>query len=182
MRVIADQYPFGWQARTGDQKRQNRQRRHPVADDKMSEANKRLVSRAVEEVWSKGNFSILDEFVLEDVVVHSADPADDIHGPEGITQFYSGLREAFPDIHFTIEDQIADGDQVVTRWTASATHRGAFQGLPPTGKAVRMAGIDIDRFVGGRVAECWSMVGELSILQQLGALPGSEPESHQKAA
>jgi steroid delta-isomerase-like uncharacterized protein len=133
-----------------------------------------LVSRAVEEVWNGGKFSRLGEFVADDVVVHGASPADDLYGPEGITRFYSGLREAFPDIHFTIEDQIAEGDRVVTRWTASATHRGAFQGIPPTGKTISIAGIDVDRFVGGRVAECWSIAGELSVLQQLGVLPSPE--------
>lgn len=148
----------------------------------MSEANKRLVRRAVDEVWNKGNFALLDEFVAEDVVVHGADPADDLHGPDEITRFYTGLREAFPDIRFTIEDQIAEGDRVVTRWTASATHRGAFQGIPPTGKSVGITGTDVDRLVGGRVVECWSIVGELSVLQQLGALPASETVPHQEAA
>lgn len=97
----------------------------------MSDQNTMLVRRGVEEVWNRGKYAILDELVASDIVVHSSTPGDEIHGREGIKQFYTTLRAAFPDIHFTIEDQIAEGDTVVTRWTARATHNGEFQGVPP---------------------------------------------------
>jgi steroid delta-isomerase-like uncharacterized protein len=100
----------------------------------MSQQNKALVRRAVEEVWNRGNFAIVGELVASDLLIHSSTPGDDIQGPEGVKQFYTTLRAAFPDIHFTIEDQIAEGDRVVTRWTARATHKGEYQGVPPTGK------------------------------------------------
>jgi steroid delta-isomerase-like uncharacterized protein len=134
----------------------------------MSEQNKALVRRAVEQIWNQGNYAILDEFVTGDFVVRGSAPAEDIHGPDGVTQFYSALRAAFPDLHFTIEDQVAEGDRVVTRWTASATHTGVFQGIPPTGKQVSLTGIDIDRIVNGKVVECWPKVDELGLLRQLG--------------
>lgn len=141
----------------------------------MSEQNKMLARRAVEEVWNRGDFAVVDELVASDIVVHASTPAGEIHGAEGIKQFYAALRKAFPDIHFTIEDQIAEGDRVVTRWTARATHTGEFQGIPPTGKQGRLTGIDIDRFANGKVVECWPNADELGLLQQLGVLPAPQP-------
>jgi steroid delta-isomerase-like uncharacterized protein len=136
----------------------------------LAQQNSRLVQRAVEEVWNGGNYDVLDEFVASDIVIHGTTPEADIHGHAGIRQFYGMLRAAFPDLHFTINDQLADGDRVATCWTASATHRGDFQGIPATGKSVRMSGIDIDLIVGGKVVECWPVVDELGLLQQLGVL------------
>ena len=140
----------------------------------MSETNKALVRRAIKDVWNGGDFAAVDALVTRDVLIHGSLAGNDIHGPEGIRQFYGALRGAFPDIHFTIDDQVAEGDLVVTRWTARATHKGAFQGIPPTGKQINLAGIDIDRIVNGKVVECWPVADELGLLQQLGALPASE--------
>lgn len=137
----------------------------------MSEQNTALVRRAVEEVWNRGDFAVVDELVTSDIVVRAPMPGHEIHGPAGIKEFYAALRAGFPDIHFTIEDQFAAGDRVVTRWTTRATHTGAFQGMPPTGKQVRMAGIDIDRIADGKVVECWPVMDELGLLQQLGVVP-----------
>jgi len=140
----------------------------------MSEQNKILVRRGVEEVWNRGNFAVVDELTASDVVVHSSPPSDELYGPEGIKQFYATLRAAFPDIHFTIEDQISEGDRVVTRWTARATHIHEYHGVPPTGKKYMMTGVDIDRIVNGKVVECWPIADELSLLQQLGVVPMPE--------
>jgi steroid delta-isomerase-like uncharacterized protein len=137
----------------------------------MSQQNTMLVRRAVEEVWNRGNFAIVEELVASDLVIHSSTPGDEIHGPAGVKQFYATLRAAFPDIRFTIEDQITEGDRVVTRWTAHATHTAEYQGIPPTGKQFRLAGIDIDRIVGGKVVECWPIADELGMMQQLGVIP-----------
>ncbi len=137
----------------------------------MSERNKALVLRAIEQVWNRGDYDNLGELVASDIVIHSATPGGDIHGPEGIRQFYGALRAAFPDLRFTVEDQVAAGDRVVTRWTASGAHTGMFQGIPPTGKQVCLAGIDIDRFVNDKVVECWPIADELGLLQQLGVVP-----------
>lgn len=137
----------------------------------MSEQNTALVRRAVEEVWNRGDFAVVDQLVAGDIVIRSAMPGHEIHGPEGIKAFYGALRAGFPDIHFTIEDQFAVGDRVVTRWAARATHTGVFQGMPPTGRPVRLAGIDIDRVADGKVVECWPIMDELGLLQQLGVIP-----------
>jgi steroid delta-isomerase-like uncharacterized protein len=137
----------------------------------MSDQNMALVRRAVEEVWNRGNFAGVDEFVAGDIVIHLPAAGDEIHGPEGIRQYFTTLRAAFPDIHFAIEDQIAAGDRVVTRWTARATHTSEFQGVPASGKQVRMTGIDIDRVADGKVVECWTNLDELGLMRQLGVLP-----------
>ena len=103
----------------------------------MSDQNKILVHRSVEKIWNRGHFAIVDEFVASDIIIHSPTPGSEIHGPARVKQFYATLRAAFPDIHFTIEDQVAEGDRVVTRWSARTTHRGEFQGIPPAGKQIR---------------------------------------------
>jgi steroid delta-isomerase-like uncharacterized protein len=136
----------------------------------MSEQNIALVRRAVEEVWNRGNFAVVDDLAASDIVIHGAANGGDLHGPEGIKQFYGALHAAFPDIRFTIEDQIAAGDRVVTRWTARATHTGDYQGIPATGKQFTLRGIDIDRFAGGKVVECWPVADELGLLRQLGVV------------
>jgi steroid delta-isomerase-like uncharacterized protein len=137
----------------------------------MSEQNNALVKRAVEEVWNQGNYAVLNELVSSNIVIHSPTPGGEIHGVEGIKHFYGALRDAFPDIHFTIDDQIAQGDRVVTRWTAQATHSGEYQGIPATGKQISIMGIDIDRIANGRVVECWPVMDELGLLQQLDVIP-----------
>ncbi len=86
-------------------------------------------------------------------------------------QFVGSLRAAFPDLEITVDDQMSDGDKVVTRWTARGTHTGPFQGIPPTGRRGTMTGIDIDRVVGGKTIECWSSGDYLGLMQQLGVVP-----------
>jgi steroid delta-isomerase-like uncharacterized protein len=135
----------------------------------MSEQNRMLVRRAVEEVYNQGNLAVVDELVAGDLVIHL--PSEEVHGPAGAKQHVAALRAAFPDLRITIEDQISEGDKVVTRWTARGTHIGPFQGVPPTGKQGSMTGIDIDRIADGRVVECWVNSDDLGLLQQLGVVP-----------
>ncbi len=115
-----------------------------------TEQNRNLVRRAVEEIWNQGNYDNMEEFISPDFVVHSDTPEEEIHGLENAMQFYIQLRKAFPDIYFTIDDQIAEGDRVVTHWTATGTHKGEFNGIPPTGKQFSVSTIDIDRIVNGK--------------------------------
>jgi steroid delta-isomerase-like uncharacterized protein len=136
-----------------------------------TEQNKNLMRRAVEEVWNKGNFDILGELITDDFISHSDKPEEELRGHEEVKQFYTKLREAFPDIHFTIKDQITEGDKVVTQWRATATHKGEFKGIPPTGKRVNFSAMEIARFINGKAVECWTNVDELSLMQQLGVIP-----------
>jgi steroid delta-isomerase-like uncharacterized protein len=139
--------------------------------------NKVLVRRGVEKVWNGGDPEVADEIVASDFIVHAKQPENEIRGRDGIKAHFKVLRSAFPDLHFTIEDHIAEGDRVVTRWSAVGTHRGYFQGIPPTGKQVELTGIDIDRIVGDKIVECWMSQDELGLLQQLGAIAGPEAAS-----
>lgn len=138
----------------------------------MSERNKALVRRAFDRVYNGGDYAVVDELVSGDIAVHLGSMGD-LHGPEALKQFHGSFRSAFPDIRFEIEDQIAEGECIVTRWSATATHTGSFQGIPPTGKRIHITGVDIDRVVGDRVVECWTMGDNLGLLQQLGALPAA---------
>lgn len=135
----------------------------------MSEQNKAFVRRLIEEVIGRGNFDLVDELVAADYVGHT--PFPEINSREGHKQFFIALRRAFPDLEVTVNDQLAEGDKVVTRWTARGTHKGEFMGIPPTGKSAVMTGIDIDRIANGKLAECWTNSDDMGLMQQLGVIP-----------
>ena len=139
----------------------------------MYEANKAMVRRLIDCVWDQGDFAIIDDLIAVDYLGHASTPADETRGREGYRRFWSALRAAFPDLRSTVEDQIAAGDRVVTRWTCCATHTGECRGIPPTGRQGRMTGITIDRIADGKVVECWTIADELGLLQQLGIIPTS---------
>jgi steroid delta-isomerase-like uncharacterized protein len=138
----------------------------------MSEENKTTARRAFEEGWNEGRLEVADEISTPDAVNHDAqDPFPELRGPESPKRLISMYREAFPDTHMTVEQQIAEGDFVVTRWRATGTHRGELMGLAPTGKQVEVTGITIDRFEGGKIAESWTNWDTLGLMQQIGAAP-----------
>jgi steroid delta-isomerase-like uncharacterized protein len=140
--------------------------------DTMSEQNKTLVRRTFEEMWNRGNFSIINEHLAHDFINHT--PFGEMHGLEGAKQFGSMLRTAFPDLHATVEDQIAEGDRVATRWTARGTHRGEFQGIPATGKQMEITVMTISRVANGKLVEQWGNPDLLGLMQQLGVVPMPE--------
>jgi steroid delta-isomerase-like uncharacterized protein len=147
---------------------------YKIIDMENTAKNKEHVRRAVEEIWNGARYEKIEEFVSHDVIVHTSSPGSSIQGSDGAQQFFSELRNAFPDIRFTITDQVAEGNKVVTCWTAEGTHKGNFKGIKPTGKRFRITAIDIDRFQNGVVAECWSNMDELGLLQQLGVIPNEK--------
>lgn len=140
----------------------------------MSQENKRVQRRLIEEVWNQGNYDVVDEFIANDYIGHASSPSDETRGPGDYRQYYALLRRAFPNLTFTIEDQIAEGDRVVTRWTARGRHEGEFRGIPPTGRQGTITGITIDRFANGKVVECWTNADDLGLMRLLGALPAPE--------
>jgi steroid delta-isomerase-like uncharacterized protein len=93
---------------------------------------------------------------------------------EGFRQILAKFREALPDVHLTIEDEFADGDTVIQRISATGTHKGEFQGIPPTGKKVKVNGIHIWRFANGKAIENWVQLDALGLMQQLGAIPAPQ--------
>ena len=135
----------------------------------MSERNKALARRAIEEVWSQGTYALIEDLYADNYVGHQ--PPDEHHGRESVKHYFTMLREAFPDIHFTIEDQIAEGDRVVTRWSSSATHTGEFMGIAATERSGMVTGITINRCAGGEIVEGWTNLDALGLMQQLGVFP-----------
>ncbi len=133
-----------------------------------TEENKAIDRRFTEEVWNRGNLAVVDELMSADYNGH--DPMMPA-GSEGFKQYVLMYRSAFPDVHLTIEDQIAEGDTVVSRWTARGTHKGELMGIPPTGKQVTVTGMNIERVANGKLVEGWSNYDTLGMLQQLGVVP-----------
>jgi len=131
-----------------------------------------VVRRFTEEVWNKGNLDKIGEFNATNHKTHLNASAPDFgQGPQAIRQLVSMYRTAFPDTKLTIEDQIAEGDQVVTRWTAAGTHQGELFGMPATRKQAKVTGIFIDRVIDGKIVESWGEFDALGMMQQLGAIP-----------
>ena len=138
----------------------------------MSEENKAVVRRVVDELWSRGKIELIDELFAPDYRDRSAGlPPGVAPDREGQKQFVQAFRGAFPDMVGTVEDEIAAGDKVVIRWTAEATHQGEFFGIPATGKRIAISGTSIYRIAGGQVAEEWTQADMLGLMTQLGAIP-----------
>ena len=132
------------------------------------EENKANVRRGFEAINQK-NLAVFDELLTPDVVVHSASTTT--KGLEAYKQSLSMYITAFPDLQFTIEDMIAEGDTVVVRYTTRGTHQGNLWGIPPTGKQMSATGIFIDRLVNGKAVEQWTSYDDLGLLHQLGVIP-----------
>ena len=132
--------------------------------------NKSIVRRVVEEAQSRGDMRVVDELFSPDFVDHNALPGVPATRA-GVKLVFSMFRAAFPDLRATIHQQIAEEDLVTTRKTLSGTHQGDFLGLPPTGKHVDIAVIDILRVSNGQITDHWNIVDQLGVMQQLGAIP-----------
>lgn len=138
------------------------------------EQNKNLIRRYFEEAWNQGGLDVLDEIVAQGYVNHDPFVPGLPAGPDGLKPIMAGFRAAFPDLHYTIEDLVAEGDKVVTRWTMRATHTGEFMGMPATGKQVMVGGMQIERIVEGQITEHWRKSDDLGLMQQLGAIPSPQ--------
>lgn len=133
-----------------------------------TEEHKALYRRWFEEVVTEGRLELVDELLADDYVLHFPG----LPGPvdrEGHRQLVTMFRAAFPDWTESVEDAVAENDRVVARVTGVGTHRGEFQGLAPTGRAVRATGVGMARVAGGRIAEAWVSYDALGLMQQLGA-------------
>ncbi len=135
-----------------------------------TEDNKVLMRRFVEEVFNKKNLAAIDEFIAPDHVDHTLPPFLPTT-PEGTKRAIDMYLTAFPDLCITIEDMIAEGDKVVVRYTSRGTQKGAFGGIPPTGKQVTVSSIVIARMAGGKIVEEWGLDDQMGMLQQLGVIP-----------
>ncbi len=142
-----------------------------------AEDNKALVRRYFEDAWNKHNPALVDEIYAADFVDRSPDIPGIAHTRDGLKQFMGVYLRAFPDANITLEDQLVEGDRVVTRWTGYGTQTGEFMEMAPSGKKVAVPGVQIDRFSGGKIVEEWTLFDQLGMLQQLGAMPATkQPE------
>jgi steroid delta-isomerase-like uncharacterized protein len=142
----------------------------------MSEGNKVIVRRYFEGILDGGDLDLVYEIFDPQYVLHDPNSSQEVRGLEGSRQFVGVFRSAFPDIAHTIEDQIAEGDKVVTRLRARATHKGELMGILPTGKEVTIRGISIWRIANGKIRECWVNYDALGLMQQLGVIPESKEQ------
>jgi len=130
----------------------------------MSTDVNKAIQHRFQDIWSKGDFSIIEEIFDKDYINHSVK----VSVFEGIKQFVTVYRQAFPDVGFNIEDQIAEDDKVVMHYTITGTHKGEFQGIAATGRTIKITGIAIHRIADGKIVEIWANWDALSLMQQLG--------------
>jgi steroid delta-isomerase-like uncharacterized protein len=137
----------------------------------MSAENKAIARRLLEEAFNSGNLDVVDELVAPEFVNHAAALPEPTTGIEATKASIAGYRDAFPDLRLTIEQQVAEGEFVTTRWSARGTHRGELMGMAATGKQATVTGITLDRIVDGRFVESWTNWDTLGLMQQLGVIP-----------
>ena len=139
-----------------------------------AEGNKAIARRWFDELFNAQNLDVADEITAPDSVTHDPLLTHLPSGPEGDKYVVNLYHGSFPDARITIEDQIAEGDRVVTRWTGRGTHRVEFMGVAPSDNRVEIAGVTINRISGGKIAETWTIYDALGLMQQIGAMPSSE--------
>ena len=132
--------------------------------------NKATVQHLYEQLFNRGNLPVADEVIAPDFINHNTPPGSN-RGPASMRQLITMLSTAFPDMHYTIEELVAEGDTVVARVTVSGTHRGPFQGIPPTGRSFRQDQMHFIRFRDGKVVEHRAVRDDLGVMRQLGVIP-----------
>ena len=137
------------------------------------EKNLALLRHCYEAGINQGNMEVFDEVLAMDVVEHEEMPGLEPNR-EGIKQFFLMFRRAFPDLHFQVEELFAAGDRVVAQLLIHGTQEGEFMGIAPSGKKIQVKAIDIFRVAEGKIAEHWGITDNMTMMQQLGAMPAEE--------
>lgn len=132
--------------------------------------NAAVIQRFTDEVLNQGRYEVCNEIVAENFVELDPLPGQS-QGREGLKEVIAMMRSGFPDMHWTIEEQVASGEKVVTRFTWTGTHRGPFLGIPATGKPVAVKGVVIDRIVNGLMTDSRILMDTFGMMTQLGAIP-----------
>jgi steroid delta-isomerase-like uncharacterized protein len=133
-------------------------------------SNKDTTRRFYDEVINQGKLDLIDELVSSDFVEHEEFPGLG-NTREAVKGFFTMFRSAFPDMKFTMEDILEDGDKIVVRAMITGTHKGEFMGIPATGKSVRVQAIDMVRFENGKMMEHWGATDTAGMMEQLGVMP-----------
>jgi len=132
--------------------------------------NKAVIRAFVEDVINQGRFERANDLVVENFIELDPLPGQQ-QGREGLKEVIGAMRAAFPDIHWVLDEMIAEDDKVVSRFTWTGTHHGSFLGIPPTGRKVSVKGVVIDRLEAGRMADSRILMDTMSMMQQLGVIP-----------
>jgi steroid delta-isomerase-like uncharacterized protein len=137
-----------------------------------TEENTATVRQFIEDGISRGNLDVLDDILDPEYVCYNAGVPEPVRGRDNLKESIRWYKAAFPDLTGTIEDLVATDDKVVARERWHGTHQGEFEGIPASGNAIDITGVDIFRLENGKVVEQWSFLDMLSLMQQVGALPG----------
>jgi steroid delta-isomerase-like uncharacterized protein len=132
------------------------------------EMNKDFITAYTEDFWNKQNIAAFEKYFTADFIMHFPDGDQNGEQYKGLCQAYF---KAFPDLHITTDDLIAEGEKVTKVWTANSTHKSDFMGIPATGKRIVVKGIEVFSIVDGKIREVWAIMDNLGMLQQLGVIP-----------
>lgn len=141
-----------------------------MPDEATLAANKRIGRLVLEDMWGKGRLELADRYYGSGYIDHvgKGPESSTVQGADGIKQAVTMFRTAFPDLSYAVDDEIAERDLVMARFSARGTHLGPFLGVPATGRAIAYTGIDVNRIRDGRIVESWVHYDALGLLQQLG--------------
>ncbi|HEY9622852.1 MAG TPA: ester cyclase [Crinalium sp.] len=134
-----------------------------------SAASKALIYRYYEEVWNQRNLAVLDEIIDLHHVRYETGTVRELVGPDGVKQFIQVFIAAFPDLHFSLEDVVAEGDRVAARWVFQGTHDGYLRDIPPSGHSVMIPGISFARVANNKFVEYWTSWDAFLLLNEIGA-------------
>jgi steroid delta-isomerase-like uncharacterized protein len=134
----------------------------------MTQQDNIAATQRLGEAINSGNLEVLREVFAPTVIDRDPDPNQGL-GPEGFIQFFTGFRAAFPDLNISVEQLVADDDNVAIAYTITGTHQGDLMGIPATGRSIKARGVQIARFENGQIVERWGSSDQLGILQQIGA-------------
>jgi steroid delta-isomerase-like uncharacterized protein len=137
-----------------------------------NDTNKNLVEAFIRELFTQGDLEAVDRYLDPDMVNHDLPFPGAPEGPAGMRHAAAMFRKALPDWHSDVEQLVAEGDLVVERFTASGTHSGELMGVAPTGRVLRLRGIQMFRVRHGRIVERWGRLDEAGLMRQLGLIPG----------
>jgi steroid delta-isomerase-like uncharacterized protein len=146
-----------------------------ATEQSKTDQNKTTVRRYIEEVFNKGNLTLLSQLVDTNYVGRDPSQPSEVRGLDGLKQNIQDLRSAFPDLTLKIDDIFAEGDKVCCRWTGSGTHKNDYLGLPPTNKkATNVSGLEVFRLVNNKIVEDWNIWDTMGWMKKIGAMPEME--------
>ena len=156
-----------------------------TSESKTVESNKQIVHKYIDQCWNKGELNRVSEFMAANCRYHDPVFPHLTSGADNMRQHIESTRRAFPDMKFTIDDTIAERDEVVLHWTITGTHKGEFLGMAPTNKRATVTGTSINKIGGAKIVEAWTSWNLMSLMEQLGVSMGqretvSEPRTESK--